>query len=89
MDLSPLRNLTNKGGISADRGNKTTLPLTIPRLSQVVCKGFTPRMKEIVMLGTLTCLVDMQGETNGYATAPGQTWSILKRVNILGKQPRT
>ena len=46
-------------------------------------------MKEIVMLGTLICLVDMQGETNGYATAPGQTWSILKRVNILGKQPRT
>ena len=46
-------------------------------------------MKEITMLGTLTYLVDMQGETNGYATAPGRTWSILKRVNIPGKQPRT
>ena len=30
----------NKGLISADRNNKATLPLTIPRSIQVVCKGF-------------------------------------------------
>ena len=33
-------NLKNKGLISADRNNKATLLLTIPRSTQVVCKGF-------------------------------------------------
>ena len=33
----------NKGLISADRSNKTTLPLTIPSPIKVVCKGFNPR----------------------------------------------
>ena len=32
----------NKGLASVDRSNKATLPLTAPRSSQVVCKGFTP-----------------------------------------------
>ena len=35
-------NLENKGLISADRNNKATLLLTIPRSVQVVCKGFIP-----------------------------------------------
>ena len=35
-------NLLNKGLTSADRSNKATLLLTVPRSIQVVCKGFTP-----------------------------------------------
>jgi hypothetical protein len=35
-------NLLNVGLTSADRSNKATLLLTVPRPIQVVCKGFTP-----------------------------------------------
>ena len=35
-------NLSNKGLTSADRSNKATLLLTVPRPIQVVYKGFTP-----------------------------------------------
>ena len=35
-------NRGNKGLVSADRGNKPTLPLTTPRSRKVVCRGFAP-----------------------------------------------
>ena len=44
-------NLSNKGLTSADRSNKATLPLTVPRSIQVVCKRFTPAHIQIAIHG--------------------------------------
>ncbi len=66
-----LNKSSNTGWISADRSSKATLPLTVPRSSQVVCKGFTPMTSGIVMLGTQSHHVNDPGGTNVYALASG------------------
>jgi len=39
----------------------------------------------IVMLGAQTSVVNLPGETNGYAPAFGRTECIISRVTSLGK----